>query len=471
MDRRRLLIGGMWVAAIAAIVAIYLTLEPPVDDVQTREGGEARTFVAGEDVAEGPSRIGLAVAEDTGSVAHYRGGVRHTGRSPFRGPASAARAWQHEIGARISAQSVLGEDGTIYVGAHDHRFYAISPTGEERWSVPMHQKVWSAAAVVGDTVFVGSDADAFFALDTANGHTRWRIRAEGDADGAPAIYDGHVYFTAGPHLYAVTLDGELQWRFQARGPFLISSPAIDSDGTIYVGSIDDHVYAVAPDGRQRWEYRSGGNISSSPVIGDDGLIYFGSDDEYVHALDRDGHRVWRTHLDGFIRAPVALGRNGDVIAAVYGPRPRVVSMSASDGELRWYFPVNVTESPEIGVASGPLVDRDGNLYFGAHDDFLYAISGEGALRWIHRFGEDIDSAPILAEDGTLIVGCDDGFLYAIVEDQGRSDAGAGADAGAEGEAAAEVEPHSEPASEPEPEPATEPAAGSEPASAAEPGAD
>lgn len=406
----------MWIAAIGAIVAIYLNLEPEVEDVRTREGGDARTFVAGEDVVEGPSRIGLAVAEDPGDVGHYRGGVRHTGRSRFRGPASAAEAWRYEVGDHVSAQPVLGPDGSVYVGGHDQRFHAIEADGSPRWAVPMHQKVWSAAAIVGDTVFVGSDADAFFALDAATGETRWRVHAEGDADGAPAVgEDGTIYFAAGPHVYAITQAGELRWRFQGRGPFLLSSPAIDSDGTLYAASIDDHVYAIASDGRMRWEYAAENDISSSPVIGDEGLIYFGSDDQHVHALDRDGRRVWRTHVDGYVRAPVALGRNQDVIAAVYGPSPRVVSLDAATGELRWYFPVNVTESPEIGVASGPLVDVDGNLYFGAHDDFLYAISGDGDLRWIHQLGEDIDSAPVLREDGTLIVGCDDGFVHAITE--------------------------------------------------------
>ncbi|MBX3270219.1 MAG: PQQ-like beta-propeller repeat protein [Sandaracinaceae bacterium] len=424
MDRRRLAIAGMWVAALGAIAAIYFTLEPAREDGRTREGGEAPTFVAGEHVVEGPSRLGLAVEEDPGDIGHYRGGPRHTGRSRFRGPASAHRAWRYEIGARISAQPVVGPDGTIYVGAHDRNVHAVAPDGTARWTARAHHRVWSAAAVVGDTVYVGSDADAFFALDAASGQTRWRVRADGDADGAPSVRGDRVFFSAGPHLYAITRAGELAWRFQARGPFLLSSPAIDADGTLYLGSIDDHLYAIAPEGRMRWAYAAAGDISSSPVIGDDGLVFFGSDDAHVHAVDRDGARRWMAHVDGYVRAAVALGRRDDVIAAVYGPRPRVVSLDAASGELRWFFPVNLTESPETGVASGPLVDRDGNIYFGAHDDYLYALSADGALRWIHPLGGDVDSAPVLSADGVLLVGCDDGFLYAIVDaPAGEIDAG------------------------------------------------
>jgi len=431
MDRRRLAIAGIWLVAIGAIVGIYLRCEPEVEDVRTQTSDDAPTYVAGEDLAPPSERGDLPVAEELGSPALYRGGPRHTGRSPFRGPTRAARAWRAELGGRITAQPVVGGDGTVFIGTHEHELHAVSSDGEERWSAQLFQPIWSAATVVGDTVYVGSDARAFFAIDASDGSTRWRLRADGDVDGAPTVApDGTIYVTGGPYLLAVSPAGEVRWRFRARGPFLLSSPALDSDGTLYIGSVDDHVYAVAPYGRMRWEFRTGHDVSSSPVIGDDGTIYVGSDDDHVYALTRDGEERWRADLDGYVRAPVALGRRGDVIAAVYGPHPRVVSLDARTGEERWYFPVTVSDSPELGVASGPLVDADGNIFFGAQDDFLYGLSPDGQMRWIHQAGADIDSAPVLREDGTLLVGCDDGYLYAITEAPD-----APADAGPRGDAA------------------------------------
>ncbi len=422
MDRRRWMIAGMWIAALAAIGGIYLTLEPDADDARTLDVDEAPLFQAGRDRAPAASRMDLPVAEDEGSTEVYRGGPRHTGRSPYRGPAHAARAWRYAAGGRITAQAVIAEDGTIYVGDHERQLHAVTPEGERRWIAQTFGPVWSAAAVIGDGVFVGSDADAFLALSRDDGSTRWRVHVDGDADSSIGVApDGTLRFAAGRDLYAVGTDGELRWRFRARGVFLLSTPAIDDDGTAYIGSIDDHLYAVAADGRMRWSHRTAGDISSSPVIGDDGTIYFGSDDKHVYALTRDGRRRWRTDLDGYVRAPVALGRDGSVIAAVYGPEPRVVSLDALDGSIRWYFPVGIDESSETGIASGPLVDVDGNLYFGAQDDFVYSLTPAGRMRWIHETGADVDAAPILTPDGTLIVGSDDGYLYAI-----RDDGGAGA---------------------------------------------
>lgn len=425
MDRRRWIIAGMWIAALTAIGVIYLLLEPAPEGARTLELDGVPVFEV-SDRAPQASRLGLPVGEDEGSIAVYRGGRRHTGRSPHRGPAQAARAWRYEAGGRINAQAVVGGDGTIYVGTLDRELHAVTPAGERRWVARTHGPVWSAAAITGDTVYVGSDADAFFALSAADGRTRWRIHADGDADSAVSFApDGTLRITAGRELYAVDPAGAVRWRFRARDLFVLSTPAVDEDGTSYAGSIDDHLYAVAADGRLRWAHRVDGDISSSPVIGDDGTIYFGSDDRHVYALSRDGERRWRVNLNGYVRAPVALGRDGSVIAAVYGPQPRVVSLDALDGSVRWYFPVGIDESSESGIASGPLVDVDGNLYFGAQDDFVYSLTPEGRIRWIHQTGGDVDAAPILTADGLLLVGSDDGFLYAIADaGEGPPDASA-----------------------------------------------
>ncbi len=55
-----------------------------------------------------------------------------------------------------------------------------------------------------------------------------------------------------------------------------SSPAIGSNGTIYVGSWDDNLYAINPDGTLKWSYAIGSNIDSSPAKGSGGTIYVGS---------------------------------------------------------------------------------------------------------------------------------------------------------------------------------------------------
>ena len=47
--------------------------------------------------------------------------------------------------------------------------------------------------------------------------------------------------------------GTKKWEFAA-GNWIHSSPAIGSDGTLYVGSRDNKLYALNPDGTKKWEF-------------------------------------------------------------------------------------------------------------------------------------------------------------------------------------------------------------------------
>ena len=67
------------------------------------------------------------------------------------------------------------------------------------------------------------------------------------------------------------------WEFETGGR-VSSSPAIGSDGTVYVGSEDNKLYAInGKSGVKLWEFETGSHVwISSPVIGSDGTVYVGS---------------------------------------------------------------------------------------------------------------------------------------------------------------------------------------------------
>ena len=44
-------------------------------------------------------------------------------------------------------------------------------------------------------------------------------------------------------------------------------------------------YVGSQNGTKKWEYETGGGIISSPAIGSDGTIYVGSDDKKLHAIN------------------------------------------------------------------------------------------------------------------------------------------------------------------------------------------
>ena len=67
-----------------------------------------------------------------------------------------------------------------------------------------------------------------------------------------------------------------------------SSPAIGSDGTVYVGSADNKLYAInGKSGVKLWEFKTGHYVYSSPAIGSDGTVYVGSGDKKLYAIKTD----------------------------------------------------------------------------------------------------------------------------------------------------------------------------------------
>ena len=80
--------------------------------------------------------------------------------------------------------------------------------------------------------------------------------------------------------------GTLLWEFET-GHWVSSSPAIGSDGTVYVGSYDGKLYAINPNGTKNWEFVIGDDVRSSPAIGSDGTVYVGSDDGKLYAIKTD----------------------------------------------------------------------------------------------------------------------------------------------------------------------------------------
>ncbi|MDB4808091.1 PQQ-binding-like beta-propeller repeat protein [Verrucomicrobia bacterium] len=104
---------------------------------------------------------------------------------------------------------------------------------------------------------------------------------------------------------------EKKWVFET-GDNVDSSPAIGSDGTIYVGSEDNNLYAINPDGSKKWNFKTGGGVDSSPTIGSDGTIYVGSEDNNLYAINPDGSKKWAFKTGFTVDSSPAIGSNGTI---------------------------------------------------------------------------------------------------------------------------------------------------------------
>jgi len=318
-------------------------------------------------------------------------------------------------GYTSSSPAISADGGALYIGvstATAGRIVAVTPTGRVLWSVTRADWVDSTPAVGPDgTVYVGSHDGRLYALQPANGAIRWSYNAGAFISSSPAIdRDGTLYFGSGSfRLHAVGPDGRERWTFPV-GDWIESSPAVSADGTVYVGCRDGALYAISREGRERWRFRTGGRIDGSPAIGADGTVFIGSTDQRMYALTPAGAKLWDYFTNGAIFASPVLGADGTVYFA--SDDTRFYALAPENGIPRWRVELNSSS------ASTAAVRGDGAILVASDNGVVRALRpADGETLWRHDTrapaGDYIESSVLVAPDGGIYFGSLDGRLYKL----------------------------------------------------------
>jgi outer membrane protein assembly factor BamB len=237
---------------------------------------------------------------------------------------------------------------------------------------------------------VGGAADIHYAATNL-----WQADVGFRNQSSPALAsDGTIYVTTWDgRLLALNPDGSRRWSF-AIGFESVSSPAVADNGDVIFGARNKRLYSVNAAGKKRWEFRTGGWVDASPALGADGTIYLGSWDKKFYALDPAGRKKWEFVTGGPIVSSAAISLEGVIY---FGSHDRKFYALNSDGSKRWEF---VTGG---AITSSPAIGADGEIYFSAVDGKLYALNADGTRRWDLQTGGITPSSPVLDAAGNLYI--------------------------------------------------------------------
>ncbi|MCJ7813373.1 T9SS type A sorting domain-containing protein [bacterium] len=214
----------------------------------------------------------------------------------------------------------------------------------------------------------------------------------------------------------------------------VQSPAVGSDGTIYIGTgrydqslQSDGVYAVNPDGTQKWKVTFGKTIHSSIALDKYENLYFivgdCNDPDSMNAalvsLDSLGQLRWTFEHIGWM-APIPNTGFTPAIAAdgtIYVNGRFSLFALDPNGKTKWKydFPLidNTTSSgvdqPAGNQRSAPVIGKDGTIYVNTEEGWseqtkaeggLCAFDPDGNLKW-RSHDEGGCAAPVIDKDGIL----------------------------------------------------------------------
>ena len=224
------------------------------------------------------------------------------------------------------------------------------------------------------------------------------------------------------------------WSYRT-GKGIFSSPVVDGNGNVYVGSADTNFYSFNLDGTVKWVVKTGEIIDSSALLDDQGFVYFGSGDANIYKVNREtGEVIWKspahtveevekefgikTYNVNWFEGNIGMLQDGTLIAP--NDNYLVYSLDQETGEKNTTFISNemVWSLPSINF-------KTGKLFFASCNQILQNVFGydlSGKRQWLSGSFGTVAATTMLtntSEKGAVLVGGFDGFLRAFAQDSGK----------------------------------------------------
>ncbi|GAB3005987.1 hypothetical protein GCM10023080_084520 [Streptomyces pseudoechinosporeus] len=265
-------------------------------------------------------------------------------------------------GDDIEVTAVSG--GLLYYGSSDHLFAVDADSGDHRWRY-QDSSFHPSPVTVGNAAY--ADMTAFFyVLDTRTGRKLWEYAYDTNTSGNVAVTGDALLVHSGRKLIAVdTGTHKEKWTHQAASD--AETAPVVADGKVYFGTRDGALYAVdAASGSEvwrrtfegeLWDGRLGEGAGLPEVV--DGTVYF-ENDGYVSAFDADsGRPLWRHKQDS--EESTSLNVVDDTVL-VHGSDGDLHALDARSGKPRWRESLDVDgDSHTMVIGSILLVEREGRL--------------------------------------------------------------------------------------------------------------
>ena len=335
----------------------------------------------------------------------FRGNPRLTGVSDSPVPASLKLLWTYEAGDSIeSSAAIVG--GTVFVGSQKGELVSLNlDDGSVYWKYQIDNPIGeSSPAYSSGVVYVGDLGGYLHAVNASNGKKIWAFKTGSEIKSSPVVVGDRILIGSyDENLYCVSArDGSLIWKLKTNGP-VHSTPSIAS-GMAFFAGCDEMFRAIRiSDGKEMFSVSSGAYTGASPALRGNSAFY-GTFDNEVLMVNLNDHRVgWRYEhpqrkFPYYSSAAVTTNR------VVVGGRDKMVHGISLQGKAVWTF------ATRARVESSPAI-ADGRVFVGSNDGRFYVLDlATGSKLWEFTAGAPLSASPAIAK-GRIVIGSQDGRLY------------------------------------------------------------
>lgn len=285
------------------------------------------------------------------------------------------------------------------------------------WQFATGSIITTAPVVMKNQVFVGNTGGIIISLDLESGTELWRWKGSGAIHSTPAVKGSRLVF--GSVDSSITClsakDGQLKWQIKTGGPIL-GSPLIQKN-RIYIGSGDGVMRSLKlRNGRISWEYSNiEGYIESKPVLANKRLMFGAWDGSFYALNSKTGELLWKWSegKPGTLFSPAAcwpVAANNKVF--IVAPDRAMTAINQDDGSTIWRKTGHKVREM-IGIS-----ENGESIFARTMNDTVFAVhsnSDEFSLKWDIHAGYGYDFAPsmLIEKDGNLFFGTKDGWIYCL----------------------------------------------------------
>ena len=349
--------------------------------------------------------IGVAQDAPAENWSQFRGNHQLTGVSQSQVPATLKQLWTYEAGESIeSSAAIVG--GTVFVGSQKGELVALSlDNGSVYWKYSTGNPIGeSSAAYSNGAVFIGDLGGMLHAVNARDGKRFWAVKLGGEIKSSPVVYGDRILIGSyDANLYCVsTRDGSVIWKFPTSGP-VHSTPGIAS-GMAFIAGCDEVFRAIRiSDGKEVFNVSSGAYTGASPALRS-GMAYYGTFGNEVLGVSLAQKQIAWHYEHPQRKFPFYSSAAVTATRIVIGGRDKLVHGLNVNGKPAWTF------TTRARVESSPAI-AGGRVFVGSNDGRFYVLAlTNGAKLWEFNAGAPFSASPAIA-NGKIVIGSQDGRLY------------------------------------------------------------